>query len=49
MMWIAEMEETCVTDLIGSRCSADLFEATWGFEAHRTVRTRSPSRSASMA
>ena len=34
MMWIAEMEETCVTDLIGSRCSADLFEATWGFEAH---------------
>ena len=34
MMWIAEMAETCVTDLIGSRCSPDLFEATWGFESH---------------
>lgn len=34
MMWIAEMAETCVTDLIGSRCSPDLFEATWGFALH---------------
>ena len=34
MMWIAEMPETCITDLIGSRCSPDLFEATWGFDIH---------------
>jgi uncharacterized protein YcgI (DUF1989 family) len=30
MMLIAEMPESCVTDLLGSRCSAELFEATWG-------------------
>ncbi|MFT7476278.1 MAG: hypothetical protein ACI81L_003227 [Verrucomicrobiales bacterium] len=34
MLWIAEMPETCITDLIGSRCSPDLFEAAWDFETH---------------
>lgn len=34
MMLILEMPETCVTDLIGSRCSPELFEAAWGFEKH---------------
>ena len=34
MMLILEMPDTCVTDLLGSRCSPDLFEASWGFESH---------------
>ena len=34
MMEILEMPDTCVTDVLGSRCSADLFEAAWGFEIH---------------
>jgi hypothetical protein len=34
MMLIAEMPESCITDLLGSRCSADLFEASWGYPIH---------------
>lgn len=34
MMLVQEMPDTCVTDLLGSRCSPDFFEATWGFERH---------------
>ncbi len=34
MMYLLEMPDTCVTDLLGSRCSADLYEATWQFESH---------------
>ena len=34
MMYILEMPATCITDLIGSRCSPELFEATWGFDLH---------------
>lgn len=34
LMLILEMPDSCLTDLLGSRCSADLFEATFGFEHH---------------
>lgn len=34
MMLILELPETCVTDLLALRCSADYFEATWGFNIH---------------
>ncbi len=34
MMLVQEMPDTCVTDLLGSRCSPDFFEASWGFERH---------------
>jgi uncharacterized protein len=34
MMLILEMADTCVTDLLGSRCSPEFFESTWGLEKH---------------
>lgn len=34
MMYIQEMPESCVTDLLGSRCSPDMYEACWGFKKH---------------
>jgi uncharacterized protein YcgI (DUF1989 family) len=34
MMAILEMPETCVTDLLGARCWAQLFEMTYGFDTH---------------
>lgn len=34
LMYIQEMPTTCITDLIGSRCSPELFEVTWGYELH---------------
>jgi len=34
MMSIESAADSCVTDLIGARCCADLFEATWGLDFH---------------
>jgi uncharacterized protein YcgI (DUF1989 family) len=34
MMSIESAAESCVTDLIGARCCADMFEATWGLDFH---------------
>ncbi|MEX2623991.1 MAG: urea carboxylase-associated family protein [Acidimicrobiia bacterium] len=34
MMQILELSDSCITDLLGSRCSGELFEATWGFTRH---------------
>lgn len=34
MMFIQDMPESCVTDLLGSRCSPDMYEACWGFKRH---------------
>ena len=34
MMYIQEMPESCITDLIGSRCSPEMYEAAWGYEIH---------------
>ena len=34
MLLIVEMSETCVTDLLGGRCNAPLFETRLGFDIH---------------
>ncbi len=34
MMVILEMSQTCVTDLLANHCSADFFEAAFGFDLH---------------
>lgn len=34
MMSIERAADSCVTDLIGARCCADLFEASWGLAFH---------------
>lgn len=34
MMAILELPETCVTDLLGARCSAVMYEARLGFDIH---------------
>ena len=34
MFYIAEMSETCVTDLLAARCNATLFEAALGYARH---------------
>jgi uncharacterized protein YcgI (DUF1989 family) len=34
MMKIAEVSPSCVIDTLGSRCSAEMFESSWGFDWH---------------